>query len=389
MQNLQSHFKDSLFVHFFMWLAVVVLFFVAIKKPIQTWDILGYVAVVESQNTAQKDNVHNTVYSELKKYANDEEFNSLANSSDYRKTMYQDADAFNQQIPFYKMRIIFIALISLVSAFGINVFLASHLVVAASATLGLMAFYYAYRKLIHPAFWLIVPLLFIVLEGLGIARLVTADPLAFLWIGLISYAFIHKKWLFLFGLLASSVLVRTDLLLFVLIMITYLILFKPALRVGSGVTLIVSIGAYWFANHYADNYGWSTVFYYAIVSDMSATHPLEYSSIVITPMQYLTEILSNLGGFIDEPPLLLFSALVLFQCIIVLILRDVKTKQFLTELSRHKPLVLTIMSVLYVAAHYLLFPLLENRFFVAEYMIALLGLLVVVSNLLRNETKLL
>jgi hypothetical protein len=120
---------------------------------------------------------------------------------------------------------------------------------------------------------------------------------------------------------------------------------------------------------------------------MSATHPLEYSSIVITLPQYFSEVFANLGGFIDEPPMLLFLALVLFQFILVLILGDAKVKLFFAELNRHKPLVLTMMSVLYVTSHYLLFPLLENRFFVAEYMIALLGLLVVISYLLKNRMK--
>ena len=367
-----------------MWLAVAVLFFVAIKKPVQTWDILGYAAVVEAQKSDDKMAVHSAVYRDFKAYASDEEFNDLVNSSDYRKTMHNDVEAFNQQIPFYKMRVLFIALIALVTGLGLNVFFASHLVVAAAATLGLMAFYYAYRRLIHPAFWLVVPMFFIVLEGLGIARMVTADPLAFLWTGLISYAFIHKRWIFLFGLLASSVLVRTDMLLFVIIMLTYFIIFKPKLRFASALTLVASVSTYWFANNYADNYGWSTVFYYAIVSDMSATHPLEYSSTVITPAQYLSEVVSNLGGFIDEPPLLLFSALVLFQFILVFILLNANTRILITEVNKQKPLLLTVVSILYVATHYLLFPVLENRFFVAEYMIALFGLLVVISNLLRN-----
>ena len=232
-----------------MWMAVVVLFFVAIKKPVQTWDILGYAAVVEAQKSDNKTAVHSAVYRDFKTYATDGEFNDLVNSSDYRKTMHNDVEAFNQQIPFYKMRVLFIALIALVSGFGINVFFASHIVVAAAATLGLMAFYYAYRRLIHPAFWLITPMFFIVLEGLGIARMVTADPLAFLWVGLISYAFIHNKWFFLFGLLVSSVSVRTDLLLLVAIILSYLIVVKPNLRLASFVTLIASIGVYWWVNN--------------------------------------------------------------------------------------------------------------------------------------------
>ena len=387
MTNLNSHYKSSLLIHLFMWLAVAVLFFVAIKKPVQTWDILGYAAVVEAQKSDDKTAIHSAVYRGFKAYASDEKFNDLVNSSGYRKTMYNDVEAFNQQIPFYKMRVLFIALIALVTGFGINVFFASHIVVAVAATLGLMAFYYAYRRLIHPAFWLITPMFFIVLEGLGIARMVTADPLAFLWVGLISYAFIHKKWFFLFGLLVSSVSVRTDLLLLVAIILSYLIVFKPNLRLASIVTLIASIGVYWWVNNYAENYGWHTVFHYAIVSDMSATHPLEYGSRLITPAQYVSEIVSNLSGFIDEPPLLLFLTLVFFQFILVFILAGSKTKTFISNASKNKTVVLTVISVLYVAAHYLLFPLLENRFFVAEYMIALLGLLVIISNLIDNKAR--
>ena len=385
MVNSQLTYKSNTYTHFFMWLTIVVLFFIAIKKPIQSWDILGYIAVVESQKITDKDEIHHAVYNGFKDYATEDEFNDLINSSNYRKTMYNDVDAFNQQIPFYKMRVLFIALISLLSAFSINVFLASHIIVAASAVLGLLVFYYAYRKIIHPTFWFIVPMFFIVLDGLGIARMVTADPLAFLWVALISYAFIHNKWVILFGLLVSSVLVRTDLLLLVAIVVTYLMLFQPSLRLVSGLTLAVSVGAYIFVNNYADNYGWSTVFYYAIISDMSATHPLVYSEIGVTLSQYLSGVISNLGGFIDEPPLLLFLAFALFQFIIVVLTGKDSQKIRVFEVIQHKALALTLIGFLYVIEHYLLFPLLENRFFVAEYMIALLGLLVVISGLLAKQ----
>ena len=364
------------------------LFVIAIFKPIQTWDILGYAGAVKSLEVSDKAAIHQSVYREIKSYATEEELDDLLNGSNYRSTMHQDVDAFNQQIPFYKIRILFIALILLLTKLGINVFFASHIVVALAGTGGLLAFYYAYRKLILPAFWVIVPMFFIVLSGLESSRMSTADPLAFLWVGLICYTFIHEKWLLFFSLLVSSVLVRTDLLVLVAIFATYLMIFKPALRIASGFGLLSSIGVYLLISHYSENYGWSTVFHYALISDMQATHPLEYSSLGVSFSQYFSEVISNVGGFIDEPPLLLFLALVLFQFILFFGPQEklIFKKGLVAKIAENTPLTLTVIGVLYVIAHYFLFPLLENRFFVAEYMIALLSLLALVSRLMLSKS---
>jgi len=381
--NIETHrlFKIS---HWFMLAVSLILFVVAINKPIQTWDILGYAGAVSSLETSDEEAIHQSVFNEIKSYATEEDLENLLNSSNYRRTMHNDVDAFNQQIPFYKIRILFIGLILLVTKMGFNVFSASHIVIAVAGFGGLLAFYYAYRKLIHPAFWLIVPMFFIVLSGLEISRMVTADPLAFLWVGLICYAFIHKRWLLFFALLVSSVLVRTDLIVLVAIFSVYLMLFKPTLSIVSGLALVASIGVYMLLSHYTDNYGWSTVFHYALISDMQATHPAEYSSLGVSFSQYISEVISNMGGFIDEPPLLLFSALVLFQFILIFTSQDksVLKTGLVAKVTGSTSVVLTVIGVLYVIAHYLLFPLLENRFFVAEYMMALLGLLVLVTRLL-------
>ncbi len=68
-------YKPNTYTNLFIWLAVIVLFFIAIKKPIQSWDILGYIAVVESQKTTDKGEIHRVVYNGVKHYATEDEFN--------------------------------------------------------------------------------------------------------------------------------------------------------------------------------------------------------------------------------------------------------------------------------------------------------------------------
>ena len=178
------------------------------------------------------------------------------------------------------------------------------------------------------------------------------------------------------------------MILMVAIIVTYMMVFQPKLRIHAGIAFILSLIAYKLVNQYAGNYGWSTVFYYALVSDMNATHPLEYSKLGVSISQYFSQLIYNLGGFIDEPPLLLFQALVLFQFVLYLMITKQRVgfnKTTFKRIAGCGPLTLTVISVLYVMSHYVLFPLIENRFFVGEYMLALLGVLVLVSKLANNS----
>ena len=91
----------------FMLLATIVLCAVTLSKQSQTWDILGYAAAVESFEVSDPSAIHSSVYESLSAYASEEELYDLVESTEYRKTMSQDVEAFNQQTPFYKIRIFF------------------------------------------------------------------------------------------------------------------------------------------------------------------------------------------------------------------------------------------------------------------------------------------
>ena len=377
-------------IHWYILLVCLGLFVHAITNPLHNLDILGYAASAVSIENSDAGYIHNYVYDELKASATNEAYTALSENHSYREIMLNDADAFNQQIPFYKIRIIFVLLIYSLAELGVNIFFAAHLLSAFLTSMGVLVFYHAYRKIIQPAFWLVIPVFLVGFSVDELAKLVTADSLAFFWLGLICYAFMHSRWRVLFVLLFSSVLIRTDMIFLVALLLAYLIIFRPELRLGVIVTGLISVVLYFFINNYAGNYGWSTVFYYAVISNMRATHPLEYSSLGISVEQYLSAVKGNMWVFLHNKDILLFEFVVFAQFLFhAFSLRNKKSfKEVFASISNNAVFVLTVISVFYVIIHYAVFPLMFVRFFVGYYLIAALGLLAVISSCFPGKSEL-
>lgn len=358
--------------------ALGVLFY-AMNNPVQNWDILGYAASVISLENSDPAFIHASVYQQFETYADIANFKRLTENHSYRETMFQDAAAFYQQIPFYKIRILLIVLIAGLVELGFNIFVAAHFLSAVFTSLAVLVFYYAFRKRIHPALWL---LLSVILYGFKIhqfAGVVTADSLAFLWLGLICYAFINKKWSMLYIFLASSVFVRTDLIVLVALFCAYLMVFEPRLRIQTVAAGVVTIVAYLSINHFVGNYGWSTVFYYAVVSKMMATHPLDYMTLGISTEQYLSAVFGNLDMFYSGREYILYGAVTLVYLVVS---RPINIARFSDPVF-----VVVVISLLYVLIHYLLFPLLFARFFVGQFLLTALALLAAVSAIQKDSVR--
>ena len=92
-------------------LASLLFFAFSISSPDQNWDLLGYTASAISLENNDPEFIHDYIYGELQDYGTDSERIKLTAGSNYAATMYQDADAFSQQIPYYKIRNIFIGYI--------------------------------------------------------------------------------------------------------------------------------------------------------------------------------------------------------------------------------------------------------------------------------------
>lgn len=351
----------------------------------QNWDMLGYAVSVMSLEDQDPAYIHDYVYRELRNYVSDKDFQELTTGSSYRETMLEDPDAFIQQVPFFKIRIIFVSLIFILTCLGVNIFAAAHIITAAAAALGFIIFFYAYKKITEPILWILIPFLFVLCGAQDAGQGVTADTLAFLWLGLISYSFINNHWS-VFPLLAVSTLVRTDMIVFVALVLSYYFIFRPELRNRSYITAVVTVILYVCVNKVAGNYGWSTVFYYAFISEMQATHPEEYSKLSLSMQQYLAIVVKNLNLILYENKFWLFVVNVLLQLILFFNLKRVSSnkKGLFIALANDPVISLTIICCGYIVLHYLLFPAIWSRFFIGQYLIANLGLLYILTCLLKK-----
>lgn len=374
-------------------LASLLFFAFCVTSPDQNWDMLGYSASAISLESNDPEYIHNYVYGELQNYGTESERTKLIGGSNYETTMHDDANAFYQQIPYYKIRIIFVGLIYLFVNFGINIFTAGHVIAAAAASIGLIVYFLGFRDYIKPNFWIMIPLFFVLCGIFDASQYVTADTLAYLWVGLISVTFVRKHWA-VYPLIALSVLVRTDLAVLVAITLSYIFFFWPNSRVKALITAVVGGVLYLSVNKFAGNYGWSTVFHYVFISDMTATHPAVFSQLGISFQQYIYHLTSNLIWIFYESEFWLFTVFILIQYLLFYYLTDSgssyfdKLNQYLTD-----PIVsLTLISGIYVLLHYLLFPAMWTRFFLGQYMIGALGLLYTITlliNKLEQDKKLL
>jgi hypothetical protein len=55
------------------------------------------------------------------------------------------------------------------------------------------------------------------------------------------------------------------------------------------------------------------------------------------------------------------------------------------ELFKNPALTLTLLSLCYIVLHYFIFPILDSRFFIAQYLIATLGLLSISTSLMQKN----
>ena len=364
-------------------LASLFFFAFCIYSHDQNWDILGYSASAISLANDDPNFIHSYVFSELNNYGTQSARQKLTTGTDYAVTMHQDADAFYQQIPYYKIRIIFVGLIYILTKVGMNIFSAGHLVAASAGAIGLILFFYSFKSYIKPSLWPMIPFFFILCGALDSGQYVTADTLAYFWIGAISLAFIKKHWAVL-PLIALSVLVRTDLAVLVAIMLAYIFVYWPGMRLKTCITAIVAAALYLGINKLAGNYGWSTVFYYVFVSDMTATHPAEFSQYSISFQQYIDQFVSNLVWIFYESEFWLYIAFMVLQLLLFNysqseeLSRPEKLKKYLSD-----PIIsLALISSAYIFIHYLLFPAMWTRFFLGQYMIVAVGLLYTITLLL-------
>ncbi|MBI5215392.1 MAG: hypothetical protein HY960_06525 [Ignavibacteriae bacterium] len=324
--------------------------------------MIPYIAAAHSFEQHDKKQLHDKVYEEVKKSVPSHVYTELT-QGDYRQTMLNDVEAFYQQLPFYKPKLLYVWLIHALTQLGFNSITAmSILSVTTSFIASLMILLFLLHETsgIYPY---VFSVLIINISGLlDVARLFTPDALSACISLLAIFLLLKKKNIWVVIVLAvASIWVRVDNLLFFLLIFTYLHFFSfKDYRIAT-IIYFVSIAlcatSYIIINYGITNYGWSTLIYHItvnkIITPENFQSPLSFLDyIVILIKRWLIQFVTN--------PLLSFFLVTGFSTGYLFRLINRDSKIFIYG---H----ITIIMALSIVIHFVLFPDLLNRYFVTQY----------------------
>lgn len=389
-----GHFLLSLYV-----LACCILFaLLSFYRAIPNWDQLAYVASIHSVSGMSASQLHDEVYSSAKSHHSDDHYNELVAADDYRKTMASDPELFALQLPYYKIRPLFLMMIAGVEQAGFDMFAAGKIISALSCALAGLILFVAFARDVAAPLWLLFPAIFVAAGGYETARLFSPDSIAFLVVALLYLTYRKEHWSF-FLVLALSVFVRTDMILLVVICTMAILVYRPRYRVAALSCAVAALIAYQLVNHFAGNYGWAAVFHFVFESNMQATDPRLFQDQTMSPGRYFSTLISRMNGVLYYPECvfaILASGLIGYTLLMQSSSARLRNQSFAEHtISRLKwllceglsqPMMLPVfVSVAYIGGHFALFPLLETRFFVGPYFIILLTLVGLFANSIDTQ----
>ncbi|MHB2040071.1 MAG: hypothetical protein ACYCPX_12525 [Acidiferrobacteraceae bacterium] len=335
---------------------------VVLAKPIYNWDLLGYMGAVSALSNPDPAAVHATVYSQARRKLPSADFRRLT-AGPYRRAMARDSSDFSQQLPFYRVRPLFIGLAALLHSAGISVLNSIYEISALSYLgLGLIVFLWLSRYGGAQRAALLAFLLIATPPVFAVGRLATADALSAAILVLSLYALLELRAPGAFlGLLVLSLYARSDNIVFALMLLCAMAFGRGPARLPLS-PIIAGLAAcglsYLAIAAWSHNYGWSTLFYHTFIHQLATPAT---AAVRIPAKAYLSILLRKLMA-IQNSHLVVFSLIGTFG--------------FLANGAARSYRRLLVISAATVVLRYILFPVLVDRFLVPYYLFAAITLAV-------------
>ena len=327
----------------------------AIKNPLFDWDIIGYVASIYSYRGLIGEELRNSTYEDLKLLTTKEQFIELTNSSYYRKKVYSDPESLEQQLPFYKIRIIYLGIIGLLSYFTTTVSYATILASSICGSILIIIIGVILLKL-RISFILVFPA---VAFGSGLvtfARFPTPDTLAAL-LAILALVLIEKKRILALSIIAILPLARTDYIIISVLVMLHLVINHGKLL--NYLYFLISFILYLFINQTVNNYGYFTVFNFTLIPNELKPYPAKM--ILSTNLNdYLIAYVRGFVRFYASVYITIYLIAIgaLIHCVKLRILMEWKN--------------VVIISLLFVSLHFMAFPAALVRNYILANIICLI-----------------
>ncbi|MGH7467548.1 MAG: hypothetical protein ACRENP_06130 [Longimicrobiales bacterium] len=255
-------------------------------KPDHNWDMLPYVAVAYQFAGESPAQAHARTFALVQQKLAASEHRQLTEGNDYRTAVARDPAAFNQQLPGYRVKVVYPWLIRQLTRFGLDPIRASVLIsrlsyLAVGLVVLLWLFSWTGPRWAVAVSWAIMSLSF----SIDLAQLSTPDAISTLVIlaaCLLMFEKGHSRAPLV--LLIASVAVRPDNLLWLLAAAAYCVFRYPkqrtfaALSAASGLLLVFGLG------RWADLPGWATLFHHAFVERVAYQEGFQPS---LSPLGYV------------------------------------------------------------------------------------------------------
>jgi hypothetical protein len=320
-----------------------------LRKPYNNWDVIGYTAAALSAEGCRGTGLNEATYASLRNAVDADTFTLLTQGDDYRRTVRADPASLAQQLPFYGIRVLYLRLLGALHALGAGYPQATHIVSAAFAALSVVLLALIGREAGAPP-WA-VPLVAACAGLVDVARLSTPDAMACFFALLTSYALLRRSML-VFVLAALLPLVRTDFLLFSLLVLGQT--FAGGRRAASVAAMAAAAACYAWTVKAHGGYGWLTLFNTSLISKTAYPAALQPSHAIGA---YLRPYLTTAYSFTQQPHFAIYGLALVW----LLVRRDTGTD----ERERRLCGAMCLVPLAFVALHLLLFPADTYRFFVA------------------------
>ena len=324
--------------------------FTAYRIPYYDWDLVAYtgaaIALHEQGAKAIQTQAYDALRSELPK----DDYADIANGSEFRHNVAGNADHFIQQLRFYRIRPLYIRILAGMHWLGIGYVKATRMLSATSvALIGLLLFIWTRRYVEERAAAACIPLLLIAPVLFTSARTGTPDALSAFLLLLGTFELLEDKRLSLgIVLLLLSLFLRTDNVMFlVLLFAGFAIMSRtPRERAIAIASAILSIAIVLGVNHFERTYSWSVLM-------QNTSNPI-VNPAEINPKFSVRDYFAALHDVVDDAR---ETSVMVFPFIATVVLFSERTP------IRLKQLVGIVL--LSWVAHIVLFPHLEDRYFVA------------------------
>jgi hypothetical protein len=328
--------------------------FLGLASPKHNWDMVAYVAAsYQADGHAGRDLLERT-YADVRGQVDEASYRDLT-AGPYRAIVASDPASLEQQLPFYTIRVAYIAAVRGVGMLTGSYTTAAHLVTAAFGFLSVLTMGAILVRVGVPT-----PILPLAVSALGIltlTRIATPDSMACFASLLLVAALFRPGW-WAYALIAILPAIRSDYLIFSALAATFLFVRHHRLRATAALAaagiLYVALG------RLSGNYGYLNLLNFTLFGQKPYPAQLPIST---EPSAYAVEIAANTNYLISDGVFLLYAiALVLLW------------RRRTTWSEPHTALLL-LLPVGFATAHFALFPAYDKRFLVSSFFLVTAGIL--------------